>query len=339
VLGLILVFTSDRQLRRQVVRSLRAGAFETRFASEQEALDGLGEHQRPDLLIIDCDSTSMERCDQVISMVSGWERSVPLVLLSKGGNREAVLNLFRKNEINNLLARQEVVHSIHPVLDERELLVTCKKLIQRSIFGVEKYVGSWGIVLHRATITSLADKRAFLDRFAEYLSSLECPRQIIPEMLVAAEELILNAVVHAPRTEDGRSKYDEVGPRPDLALAPGEFVEVVYVCDGQRLMVSVSDNFGMLTKSKLQDYIVLRLGDEQLEPEDKVAGAGLGLSLAFRSIHQLIVNVQSARRTEVIAGWNLRVASGNEFRRIGKSLNIFWLPAEPEEGLHSTVAA
>jgi hypothetical protein len=45
-------------------------------------------------------------------------------------------------------------------------------------------------------------------------------------------------------------------------------------------------------------------------------------------MHQLVFNVQDKVRTEAIAGWYLRVQSAQEFKLVGKSLNVFWLPTE-----------
>jgi hypothetical protein len=90
----------------------------------------------------------------------------------------------------------------------------------------------------------------------------------------------------------------------------------------------VRDNFGMLAKKTLHNYVGRGFDSAQLTPETKPGGAGLGLTMSLRSIHQLIFNIQDQVRTEVIAGWYLRVNSAGEFRQVGKSLNVFWLPKE-----------
>lgn len=327
----ILVVTDQRPLKRDVARALRAAGSTLTFAEDASgfatALDG----QRIDLVILDCDLGDQEGRLQVLDLLAKRASPIPLVLLSVGTDKAPLLELFERHEVNNLIAKHAPsARAIQATLDERELLVTCEKLLRRNIFGVEKYVGSWGVVMNRATITSVADKSRFIETFEQYLLSLSCPRGVIPDMLVAADELILNAVVHAPRSADGTQKYEHLGPRPDLALQPEEFVEVVYACDGQRLMLSVSDRFGGLSKPKLRSYVLHRFcDDDKVEPETKVSGAGLGLMMAFRSIHQLIVNVQETKRTEVIAGWHLRgISSGGDFRQVAKSMNIFCLPPE-----------
>jgi hypothetical protein len=49
--------------------------------------------------------------------------------------------------------------------------------------------------------------------------------------------------------------------------------------------------------------------------------------MAFKNLHQLILNVEEHGRTEAIAGWYLRSFSGAEFRQVAKSFNVFWLAA------------
>jgi hypothetical protein len=95
-------------------------------------------------------------------------------------------------------------------------------------------------------------------------------------------------------------------------------------------MLSVTDKFGLLERKRLQGYLFRAFGP--LETETKVSGAGIGLSMSFRNVHQLIFNVHQGKRTEAIAGWDLRIKTVSEFRRLNKSLNLFWLPASLDEG-------
>lgn len=90
-------------------------------------------------------------------------------------------------------------------------------------------------------------------------------------------------------------------------------------------MLSVSDRFGALNRQTLLGYVAKGVGGGKLAVEGKTSGAGLGLSMSFLSIHQLIFNIQERTRTEAIAGWYLRVNTAAEFRQVSKSLNVFYL--------------
>jgi hypothetical protein len=214
------------------------------------------------------------------------------------------------------------------MIDERELLVTCEKFLRRDIFGIDKYIGAWGVVLHRATIDSVASKASFLDEFEQYVTDLGSPSAIIPEIVTVADELIINALIHAPHLPDGRPKYEAVASKANIVLEPHEVIEVVYGCDGRSLMLSVADNFGRLGKRTLYDYLSRSFQGRPLVVENKPGGAGLGLSLSTHNIHQLIFNIQDTVRTEAIAGWYLRVLNAREFTQVEKSINVFRLPPE-----------
>jgi hypothetical protein len=301
---------------------LCAGGIVPQYVDRPEELARI---EKVDLVIVDCDNASTDTIDHVLADLGRRARPTPVVILSVGSDKGPLIELIQRYDVGNLVAKHGAIRAVFPVLDERELLVTCHKVVQRDIFGIDKYVASWGVVLHHQAITCMADKAPFLNQFEVYLTELDCPQSVVPSIVTVAEELILNAVVHAPRHDNGAPKYEELGPHPDLVLEPHEYVDVAYGCDGQRLMLSVTDNFGRLNKNTLYDYLSRGFDQTQMEAESKPGGAGLGLSLSFRSIHQLIFNIQESVRTEVIAGWYLRVSTASEFRQVGKSLNLFWL--------------
>lgn len=332
----VLVVTGARQTRRQIARALHSGGLKTHFLERLASLDASLQAQPVDLVVIDCDEPQLPDMEQALSALVAFKPSTPVVLLSTGADKTPLLELARARDVSNLIAKHGAVRAVFPMMDERELLVTCEKVLRRNIFGIDKYVGAWGVVCHTMVISSLKDKLTLVERFGEFLAGLDCPKSIIPAILTVADELIVNAVVHGPHLPDGTPKYEAMGPTPDLLLEPNEFVNVTYGCDGQRLMLSVSDNFGRLTKKTLYEYLVRNFG-EKLEVEDRPDGAGLGLTMAFKNLHQMIINVQENTRTEAIAGWYLRVLSGSEFRQMAKSFNLFWLPPpnEVRENWHS----
>lgn len=333
--GRISAFTTHRPTQRQIARALTSGGYSLNFLkNEDEIAQSLktGEH---DALVLDCDNGGGDIAVRALGLLASMERRPPIILLSVAANKGPILELISKFDLSNLVAKHGALRAVYPVVDEHELLVTCNKVILRDIFGIDKYVGLWGVKLFRTVLTGLDDKKALLSRFEQYVRELDCPSWIVSDILTVADELIINAIVHAPIGPDGAPKYEAAGPTPGLRLEPGEFVEVAYGCDGQRLMLSVSDNFGRLTKRTLYDYLARSFATDHLVPETKASGAGLGLTMTYRAIHQLIFNIQDRVRTEAIAGWFIRVNSGTEFRQVGKSLNVFWLPKDVER---STVA-
>jgi hypothetical protein len=332
--GPVAVLTTDRQTRRQVARSLRAGGMRVTFLESPEQVDrvlGSGSHR---LLIVDCETSEPKTFEVALAALAKLDTlDTPtfLILLALQPDRSPLVQLLKTYDIAHLVAKHSAVRVAktnatrpdYAMLDEHELLVTCEKALTGDIFGLEKYLGGWGVMVHRRTIKAMSDKVPFLDELERYVRDLELPQAVVPDIVTVAEELILNAMVHAPRDAYEKPKYEHLGPSPDLTLEPQEYVSVAYGCDGRRLLLSVTDNFGTLDRRTLYEY--LRRGFRaSLEPDTKPSGAGLGLSLSLRAIHQLVINVRDSRRTEVIAGWYLRIQSGAEFKQVGKSINLFY---------------
>jgi CheY-like chemotaxis protein len=321
----VLVLTNQRHTRRQVSRALVAGGLEAQFAAGNAEARELAASAPPSLLILDADALEAPAIAEALKDLCGnEERRLPVVLLSLADDKRPLLDLIQSYEIGNLVAKHGAIRAVYPALDERELLVTCRKVLERDIFGIEKYVGGWGVLVHRHVVRAAQEKGPVLEALDAFLHRLDCPQVVIPEIVTVAEELILNAVVHAPRVH-GKPKYEHLEPSELPPLEPTEYVHVAYACDGARLMLSVQDQFGALDKRTVLSYVGKALSRTRLSVEEKQSGAGLGLSMAFLGIHQLIFNVQEGVRTEALAGWYLRVNSASEFRQVSKSLNLFWL--------------
>ena len=323
----IVVLTTQRQTQRQIARALHASGTKSTFVHTRPELEQTLAAERPDLAIVDCDQLGVDDTEQTLVSLAGLAAHVPVILVSTGEDKGTLLDLVQRYDVGNLLAKRGALRAAYPLLDERELLVTCEKVLSRDIFGVEKYIGSWGIVLYRQGLRRMRDKSTFLAQFERFVTELDCPPSVIHEIVTVADELIINAAVHGPRKPDGTAKYEEQGARPDMVLDPSEEVAITYGCDGQYLMLSVTDNFGRLERATLHAYISRAFQSSPIDLETKSSGAGLGLSFAARSIHHLVFNIQDGVRTEAIAGWYLRVPNAREFGQVGKSLNVFWLPA------------
>jgi hypothetical protein len=321
------VITRLPQSRRQIARALYSGGMELRFTERPQEIASYLANDRPELMIVDVDSLDAPAVDEVLAALASAQRRVPAVLLSLGSDKEALLALLRRYELGNLVAKHGAIRAVFPVLDERELLVTCNKVVRQDLFGLDKYIGAWSVKIHEFSVHSMPDKYRVMSELEGFLTDLEVPQVVVPDMLTVADELMLNAMVHAPRRPDGTPKYEHLGPDPKLLLDQDEQVDVAYACDGQRLMLSVSDRFGTLARETVYSYISKAFGTAKQKVEQKAGGAGLGLSMSFRRVHQIVFNIHEQVRTEVIAGWYLRADSANEFRQVSKSMNLFWLPA------------
>src|SRR5687767_3926984 len=137
--GGVAVITPHRQNRRQVARALHSGGIDTTFYDQLDALDALLA-ARPAIAVLDCDAFDPER---TLSAVKRLDGACSVVLLSSSADKTQLLSLLQHHDIGNLVAKHGAIRAVYPMLDERELLVTCEKVLRRNIFGIDKYVGSW----------------------------------------------------------------------------------------------------------------------------------------------------------------------------------------------------
>ncbi|MBX7098082.1 MAG: hypothetical protein K1X89_10240 [Myxococcaceae bacterium] len=321
--------TRQLQTRRQVARTLYSGGMELRFCETPMDVERVISADKPGLLIIDADTVDPSTVQDALGQ---WMRKSPprgpTILLSLGENKEPLFKLLQTYEVANLIAKHGAIRAVFPLLDERELLVTAQKVLRKDIFGVEKYVGIWGVPIHRHVLRSMSDKYDLTHELEGFLTDLEVPSSVVPDMVTVADELMVNAIVHAPRTPKGEPKYEHLGPDPKLVLEPAEYGEVTWACDGQRFMFGVSDPFGSLSRERVNQYVAKSFSPSKQAIETKSSGAGLGLAMAVKRVHQLVFNIREHERTEVLAGWYLRVENAGEFRQVSRSLNVFWLSPE-----------
>jgi hypothetical protein len=121
------------------------------------------------------------------------------------------------------------------------------------------------------------------------------------------DELLTNAVYHAPTDETGEYKYAHVDRQTKIVLESDEEASLSFGSDGYTLAISVVDNFGSLTLSRIRSHLLACVASNQIE--QKAGGAGIGLCSVLQQCDELIVNIDPGRRTEMIALIDLRRTS------------------------------
>jgi hypothetical protein len=322
----VLLVSSNRNLIRCARRSLASTGYRVDYCPMHrdevvQRLLGLR-----GICLIDAD----ERGDEIRWLLQQLRQEHPDVsplLLSHNQDAALIMDLLREEQLNNLIARHGGLFSTSDLVDEGELIVTCSKLIRRDIFGLDKYLATWAVRVHEREIRSTDDKQQAMIELESFLDQIDCYRGIKSSVLVAADELLMNAIFDAPRTPDGAIKYVDHHARVDLL--PEETVQLRYACDGRNILLSVSDHCGSMDRKVIIEYLRHCFCDKPTAIEYKDGGAGLGLHMVFNSITQLTFNVHVGRTTEVIASFYVRSGS-RAFKMSGRSLNFFFakdLPA------------
>lgn len=191
-----------------------------------------------------------------------------------------------------------LVTSAMPVLVE-ELFVTVQKLLRRDHLGLDKYL-AWGAFLGETDIVATDDRLRALGDLGTLCERMQIGRRQQAAVLLAADELILNAVHHAPVDEDGR-RYLRDLPRDAVRdLVGRERPRLRFGCDGRWFAVAVRDAYGSVDAETLVRYVaksLVRRGQVRTEGP----GAGIGLAMTFTAVTQLVFGVEPGRVTEAIA--------------------------------------
>ncbi len=314
----ILLIGGVRGITRAVKRSLVSSGYEVvTCALARTAL----EHHldtKLEMIVIDADGDFDELCWALERITADLPDVIVLIVSGELGNRRIVDQILDRG-LNHVIAKHGGIAASQDFIDETEMIATVHKLLDRDIFGIEKYLPARGVRVHSRTLLRSDEREGVLDELGGFLTSIECYQSVQPMILTVADELMMNAIFSAPRDAEGNAKYDHLNRKEIVALQPSERVELRYACDGRNVLLSVSDPFGSLDRETIVRYVE--------KPFARMAspakgGASLGLYMVSHAITQLVFNIHTGVRTEVIAAFYIR--SGLRGLRIsGQSLNLF----------------
>ena len=111
-------------------------------------------------------------------------------------------------------------------------------------------------------------------------------------MRLILDEIITNAVYHAPAYPDGTEKYPEY---VEVHLQPDEFVYLECGHDTEKYGISITDNKGRLTKE-----MVLYKIDRQIAGEGILDDSGRGIHMSRLFSDRMIINISPNNKTEII---------------------------------------
>jgi CheY-like chemotaxis protein/anti-sigma regulatory factor (Ser/Thr protein kinase) len=174
-------------------------------------------------------------------------------------------------------------------LNFAELEVMISRLSQGDIFGLQRYLLPGAARVEQCEIHSSDEARDVRERL---VTTLLERFGSAGDMKLILDEIITNAIYHAPRNPDGTEKYPEL---TNVRLLPEESVIVEWGFDGEKYGVAVIDRQGKLTKE-----IVLEKIDRQIAGTGILDDSGRGLHISRMLADRMIINIQRNVKTEVI---------------------------------------
>lgn len=191
-----------------------------------------------------------------------------------------------------------LVTAAMPVLAE-ELFATVQKLLRAEIFGLDKYL-AWGAVVGETEVTSTDDRLRAIGQLAGDVERMQIGRRQQAAAMLAADELVLNAIHNAPVDEHGRRYLREMPRDQSRTLLGRERPRIRWGCDGRWFAISVRDAYGSIEPLTIVRYVAKSLARSgQVRSEG--AGAGIGLAMTYSAVTQLVFDLDPGRATEAIA--------------------------------------
>jgi CheY-like chemotaxis protein len=170
-----------------------------------------------------------------------------------------------------------------------EIEAELNALLTGAIFGLLRYLLPGGEMVARHEVRSSQDARDVRRSVAElFRERFGTARDV--ELVV--DEIVSNAVYHAPANADGSPKYDDLS---EVSLEAEDYITVECGVDSEKYGVSVTDNSGRLTKE-----IVLERIERHVTGKGLTDRRGRGIHISRMLSDRMIINIKRGERTEVI---------------------------------------
>jgi hypothetical protein len=284
----ILIVSSEPAMRRSLKRLMTATGAVTEFVNDLGKLP----EEAPSLIAVDLrgpNPPKMKDLERVFPEV----RIICIVGAQDFGQ---MVECLKSQRCGSVITFDE---SFEP----EDFIVTVTKLLHGQVFGLQKYF-PWGVTLYNMEIASYEEKVKALDVLNAYAELAGARGPVRDRMALVAEELIINAMYHAPSDENGKPLYQHL-PRKDLAGRKFDrAVKVACASNGQLFAVAVRDAYGSLDKETVTKFLS-KGTQKSLTPETKESGAGLGLVTALKNANKLVFNLAPGAGSEVIALFDL----------------------------------
>ena len=302
----ILIVHPDRKTQRTVQRILGITGHRIEIADTLEQATRLMQ-QSPPLVVVVAGGLALNAEGEAFLAAARAAGAEACMTLLGESAPEHVPHILGLGAVTNLL-----VHSM-PVLGE-ELTITVQKLVRGDLFGAEKYL-LWGTELHSFTITKASQRAKLVEQLADDVKTRGQSARVASMARLVADELISNAVHNAPVDAQGLHVHKDTRRDVEMELDERHAVKLRWGCDARYLALEVSDQFGSLDR----DTILRSLAKNAVS--DSGAGAGMGISLSYRSCDHLVFNLSPGKRTEIIALIDVRYPPSE--RAPVSSYNVF----------------
>jgi CRP-like cAMP-binding protein len=186
----------------------------------------------------------------------------------------------------------------------KNISTTVAKIINKDLFGVEKYLAT-GTKIIEAPVIDSRERHTLIGQMSEHFASLGVRSTILEGVQTVCEELLMNAIYDAPIDKNGTAIYNHLPRTEKIVLPPNQQGVLRFGTDGILLGISVLDPFGALTKSVIMKYLESCYAGKAGTLDAHKGGAGRGLQMIVDNADLTIFNIVGGKKTEIISLFNL----------------------------------
>jgi len=245
----------------------------------ESALEIMKRHEI-DLVISDINMPGMKGFD-LLRWVREHSPKTKTALIT-AYNIDDYIRMAKENDISNIIPKSTPFN-----FDEFNSIV--HNLVSEQIFGLQRYMLPQYTEVSTYKILSSSQIGAVEEDILERIAGFHKPQPFVQILL---EELITNAVYHAPVDSMGREKYEK---HSDVTLEEAEAVMVSLGKDSEKYGVSVVDTSGKLTKQQ-----VLYRIDRHVHGEGLLDESGRGIHMSRIYADRFIINIKKNVTSEAI---------------------------------------
>lgn len=304
------VVTRDNRLKREVQRVTASTASNAEFVLDATAFDRV---RKPNLVIYDA-RTEAPRKEQFARLPA----DCAVIYIVDEDNPLLALDLLEDPRATSVMG-----HGAR--FDDDEFIASATKALRGNIFGLSKYF-PWGVTTFSLVVKSGADKSKAIEIIMRYVTLAGVRGSVRDRIQTVADELMMNALYHAPVDAEGKELYRGRAIKDLSQLPEVQPIEVQYGSSGRYFGISVRDGGGSLDRTRAMQYLA-KSKAATADIEHKVNGAGLGLVTVLRSVSKLVFNLDPGNSTEVVALFDMELFAKG---KVGaRSVHVFTARPEP----------
>jgi DNA-binding NarL/FixJ family response regulator len=275
----ILIVDDEISIRNMLLDYLEL-RYEIQTAEDAEAALALCAQKPFHMVISDINMPGMKG-PQLLAEIKRLYPQTRTVLMT-AYNIDDHIRLARKSGVSNIIPKTAPFN-----FSELDALV--ESLLTGNIFGISRYMLPQYTLLDTFCIKSSSEAKHVREAAVQLLID---KLGVAGDMRLILDEIVTNAIYHAPAFPDGTEKYEEFA---DITLSPEEYVYLECGYDPEKYGIAVVDNLGRLTK----DTVLYKI-ERQMSGEGVLDDSGRGLHMSRMFSDRLIINIAPKIKTEVI---------------------------------------